>query len=177
MNLEEQFAVNLEHAKLELAESEAVYAEAVARADTIQGRIEAAVVRQSEITLKRLDGTASEAETAELAALDHDLAALEEMHAEALAGAGRVKPDAARNKVAAAADQWERHTAQRSTSALLGRAKELEARLVDCLAELAQRASAAGHGTFREVWEPSAGLQTLMQHTRFETIAGLRRAA
>jgi hypothetical protein len=177
MNLEALIAANLERAKLELAESEALHAAAVAKVAALQGRIEAAVIRQSEITLKRLDGAVTEAENVELAALDHDLEALESMHSEAVVAADRLKPDSARNRVAAASDAWERHQAQQTTSALLERAKELEARLVDCLAELAQRASVAGHGHFREVWEPSAGLQTLMLHTRFETIAGLRRAA
>lgn len=175
--IDQTIAQNLERARLELTEAEKAHTDAVARVNAIEGRIEAIVVRQAEITAKRLDGTATEAETSELAALDHDLDALAVIQAKAESDAAGLVPDAARNRLANAEAAWRAHEAEVCVSALLARARQIEANLTGCLGELADAARIAGHAHFREVWTPSPELETAMGHSRLETVASIRRAA
>lgn len=177
MTIDQSVAQNLERARLELSEAEKAHADATARVDAIQARIEAIVVRQAEITAKRLDGSATEQETAELVALDHDEAALGQILQKAEADAEALSPDAARNKVETAEAAWRKHEADARVGALLERARQIEVNLTACLAELAHAASLAGHAHFREVWSPSPELEIAFGHSRLETVMSIRRAA
>lgn len=175
--IDQTIAANLERARLELAEAEKTHADAIARVDAIQARIETIVVRQAEITAKRLDGTATAEETAELVALDHDEIALGQILQKAQTDAEGLVPDAARNKLASAEAAWRTHEGEVRVSALLARARVIEANLTACLGELADAARIAGHAHFREVWAPSPELETCFMHSRLETVSAIRRAA
>lgn len=175
--LKETLAQNAERAALELAEAEKTHKDAVDRAESIKARIEAVRSRKGEITGKRLDGSSTDVETAELAALILDEEALAIILAKAQSDAAALTPDAARNRLATAEAEWEKHTAEVRLDAVRERAKQLEAVLVDALAELAFQAKAAGAAHFREVWTPSPELETVMGHSRLETVSSIRRAS
>lgn len=179
MNPSNQIAQSVEAARLELVSAEKAHSAAQERVTAIEKRIADAQHRQQEITARRLAGEATEADTAELNALGYDLEALAVISQKAGsdADATRSTLETARNRLTQAQAVWDRHRAEVKIDALRGRAAHLEGLLVDCLAELATTAQGAGVGHFREVWQPSPGLETVVSHSRLETIRSLRRAA
>ena len=176
-DLTEILAHNLEAARLALREAETAHDQATARAEALANRLAEARAKREAITERRLNGAATTEDAHEFGALGADMEALALMVTKSQAETDATQPDAARAALANAEAAWHRHQKQETIRALFDRAKQIEARLVECLGELAILSIESGGQNFRDVWAPSEDLQTIMRHSRPETIAGLRRAA
>lgn len=173
----EVFAHHLESARQALQEAEAVHAQATANAEALRARLDATQAKRQAITQSRLSGQAKPEDAAEFAALGADADALSVMLEKAESEAEALAPDQARAALANAEAAWQRHQANEVVAAVRERAQVLEARLIQALGDLAKLAIDGGHQNFRDVWSPSEDLQTIMRHSRPETIASVRRAA
>lgn len=176
MNLSETLAQSLENARLALVQAQKSHDDALARVETLQGRIEAVVVRSAEITARRLSGESTAEEAIELHALDHDQAALEEVLTEAESAVKSLQAplDEARNRLAAVEAEWSRHESETLLAGLREKAMALENLLTDCLAEMATRALAAGHGVMPSVWTPSDRLKDFVTRSDLVALSGRR---
>lgn len=176
MNLSETLAQSLENARLGLVQAQKTHDDALARVETLQGRIEAVVVRSAEITARRLSGESTDEEAIELHALDRDQAALEEVLTEAQAAATALAAplDEARNRLATIESEWARHESETLLAGLREKAVTLETMLVACLQEMARRALAAGHGVMPSVWTPSDRLKDFVNRSDLAVLAGRR---
>ena len=170
--LSQNVAQSLETARLDLAEAEAAHAEALSRVEVIKSRIKDAEKLRDIIRQRRLSGEVSDGETAELAALRDDLEALTGLLKTAESEAAGLAPDG--TKLAAAESQWRKHQQGIVVAELQNRATQLETLFTGCLAELASQAQAAGYQNFRDIWQPTQGLQIVMLHSRIQSIAALR---
>lgn len=134
---------------------------------TISQRIAECEQAQAVITEKRLSGAATEADTAEFAALNGDLASLRASLAEAetAAAARRAELDHVDFLVSDARGAWQRSLASERVRILRTRALELEMLLVQCLRELGTEAEAAGSRFVRE-WVPGADLRSAVIYGR-----------
>lgn len=133
----------------------------------IQQRIAETEEAQRRITEKRLSGAASEADTAEFAALSGDLASLRESlaEAEASAAARRTELQHAEFLLSDARATWQKSLASERLRVLRTRALELEMLLVQCLRELGTEARSAG-STFVREWVPGADLRSAVIYGR-----------
>lgn len=176
MNLSETLAQSLENARLALVQAQKSHDDALARVETLQGRIEAVVVRSAEITARRLEGVATDQETAELVGLDHDEAALQELLSEAESAVKSLQAplDEARNRLATIESEWARHESETLLAGLREKAVALENLLTDCLVEMATRALAAGHGVMPSIWVPSDRLKDFVTRSDLAVLAGRR---
>lgn len=176
-SLTEVLAHGLESARATLQEAETTHADALSRVEAIQARLTATQGQRETITQARLNGKAKPEDAAEFAALGADMDALAQMLTKARAEAESASPDLARAALANAEAAWQRHQHEETIRAVHERVTALEHRFTACLSELAQLVVAAGGASLRDHWTPSAELETIMRHSRPETIAGLRRAA
>ena len=176
MNISEQIAANLAAAKLDMEQAEEIYAEALGRAQAVRDRIAAFEARRAEITAHRLAGEAVEAETAEFAALAGDIEALQGLLTESEAAAASLEPIEARNMLAAAESEWQRHLSQNSIQALREQTCKLEALFCKNLSALAHEAQQAGYQNLNQVWTPSDGLKNAVTRTNLDVFT-FKRAA
>jgi chromosome segregation ATPase len=176
-DLTEILAHNLEAARLALREAETAHTEATARAEALANRLAETRAKREAITERRLNGAATTEDAHEFGALTADIDALAVMLTKAQTEADATQPDTARAALANAEHAWQQHQKLETIRAVTDRAKAIERRLVEILGELATLSIESGGQNFRDVWSPSEDLETIMRHSRPETIAGLRRAA
>lgn len=116
------------------------------------------------LSAKRLDGTATAEDAAELAAMDSDMALLSEMLAEARSECRALEPVEELARLETARFNWKRHTDMERLSALSARAKELDALMVSLIYELREAGKAVGRAHLSECWRPSAELEHTIRY-------------
>lgn len=129
---------------------------AVDNAQAIRNRIEAAQVRQAEITALRLAGNTTD--SSEYAALGGDIAALKEMLQSAVQAIEAADPREAQNKLRAAEAEHLREQNELAFDALAERAGKLELALLACLTDLYAIGSKIKGPSLVMSWRPSVKL-------------------
>ena len=125
-------------------------------AQAIRNRIEAAQVRQAEITALRLAGNTTD--SSEYAALGGDIAALQIMLQTATQAIEAADPREAQNKLRAAEAEHVREQDEIAFSALSDRAAKIEEALLNCLGDLYKIGSRIKGPSLVMSWRPSVKL-------------------
>ena len=157
-------AENLAEARRNFAEADSAYQALKAKARSIEDRIAVARAKQAEITNKRVNGTATDADTAEFAALGADLELLKEMLTEAQAAASAKAPDHERNLLSQAETLHQREQDAVNYEALLQSCQKLDQALCDCIAQTAAFGKRLGHASLSQSWRPSDTLHRAISY-------------
>lgn len=131
---------------------------AVNKEQSIRGRIAESQARQSEITAKRLDDTATADETAEFAALAGDVEALHAMLTAAEQSIIAADPREAQNALRAAENAHQREQDEAALAALNEQAVRLEDALLSCVSEMHDIGRKLGRVSLVMSWRPTQRL-------------------
>jgi hypothetical protein len=112
-----------------------------------------------EITRKRLEGNATDADVSELNTLDYDKKALQEALAGASQTAALLDPSGLRDQHSNVVADWGKHVSEAQLKALASVVQSREKELVDALTKLIDYASVSGIQNMTDVWRPSEQLQ------------------
>ncbi|MDP2786190.1 MAG: hypothetical protein Q8O38_16600 [Sulfurimicrobium sp.] len=139
-------------------EATAAHQAAVDKEQAVRGRIAESQKRQAEITGKRLDGTATEADTAEFAALAGDVAALQAMLIAAEQSTVAADPREAQDALRAAENMHQREQDELAFNLLTEQAAKLEDALLRCVTDLHGIGRKLGRVSLVMSWRPTQRL-------------------
>ena len=131
---------------------------AVAKAQSIRDRIAASQARQAEITLLRLAGSVSEADTAEYAALGGDIGGLRAMLIAAEQAVVETHPEQAQTRLRAVEAEHIREQNELAFDLLAAQALKLEEALLACVTDLYGIGSKIKGPSLVMSWRPSIKL-------------------
>lgn len=151
-------AKRLAEARRLAADATAAHEAARSKAQSIRNRIAEAKARQTEITALRLAGTASEADTAEFAALGGDICGLQAMRIAADQAVVASHPEPANNRVRAAEAEHARAQNEIAFDLLAAQAEKLELALLGCLGDLYAIGSKIKGPSLCMSWRPTVKL-------------------
>ncbi len=132
---------------------------AVGEAQKVRARIEAAQVRQREITARRVAGESTPEEAGEYAMLHADIEALQPLLAEAEARAAELQPTREEAALQAAQAAVKREAEQATFNALSARLQSLERAFLECLSATHAAGKRIGHVSLGKTWQPSRMLK------------------
>jgi beta-phosphoglucomutase-like phosphatase (HAD superfamily) len=160
-------------AGLALAEAAAVHERDTEEAARLHGRIEQCAARQAEITARRLTGKSTAEETAEYAALNGDIAVLNDLHREAQARAMASNPQHEAAALANAQFALEEHKEQAAFENVVEHARAAERVYVQCLHAVWMAALERGNlRTFGDAFQIDSSIMNLC---RLNSWGGLSR--
>ena len=151
--------IELARVTRELEEAGKHHRAAIAEAQKVRARIEAAQVRQREITARRVAGESSDEERAEFILLQRDIEALEPLMKEAEARAAELQPTREEAALQAARAAVKREAEQATFDALSARLQALEEAFCRCLAQTHEAGRKIGHVSLAASWRPSKMLR------------------
>lgn len=157
-------AENLAEARRNFAQADSAYQALKAKARSIEDRIAVARAKQAEITNKRVNGTATDADTAEFGALAADLELLGEMLAEAQNAAATKSPDNERSLLSQAETMHQRAADQQKFEALQQASQKLDAALCDAIRQTHEFGKRIGHASLSQSWRPSDALHRAISY-------------
>lgn len=155
-----EFVAQAEH---ELKQASTKHAAALDKVRSIRDRIEWSQARQAAITANRLNGSVTDQEAAEFAALDGDLTSLKAMLAEAEAAANALEPVTARNTLSMAQAQHAREQVEAEYQAVFAKATELDQALCRAIQKAHALGRQLGHSALSQSWRPSQPLDYAMR--------------
>lgn len=161
--IDQNIANRLAVSRQALDEAEAAHTQAVQAADRLSERLHDTRARQAAITRARLEGECTQAESAEFVVLAADAEALETMLAEARTKAAAFDTNQARQELANAELLWAQHQKHAQFEALKSRTLEIEATLVECIAELVTAGRGLGHQLLGQNWRMSPDLDRIVR--------------
>lgn len=161
MNASKPTTAHLELARVTREHEEATkrHRAALADAQQVRARIEAAQARQREITARRVAGESSDEERAEFIMLQHDIEGLEPLLKEAEARAAELLPTREEAALTAAHAAVKREAEQAAFDALSARLQALEEAFCKCLAQTHEAGRKLGHVSLAASWRPSKMLR------------------
>lgn len=151
--------IELARVTRELEEAGKHHRAAIAEAQKVRARIEAAQVRQREITARRVAGESSDEERAEFIMLQRDIEALEPLAKEAEVRAAELQPTREEAALQAAQAAVKREAEQATFDALSARLQSLERAFLECLSATHAAGKRIGHVSLGKTWQPSRMLK------------------
>ena len=151
--------IELARATRELEQAGKHHRAAIAEAQKVRARIEAAQVRQREITARRVAGESTPEESGEYAMLHADIEALQPLLAEAEARAAELQPTRAEAALRDAQAAVRREHDQAAFHALSDRLQSLERAFLECLSATHAAGKRIGHVSLGKTWQPSRMLK------------------
>lgn len=151
-------AARLGELQVQLAATESALEAAANKVLDIQRKQADIKAQQREISARRIAGTSTDQDAAELEALTTDAALLTEMLTSAVGDQKRADPHDLRAAVSQAEHDWNHHLHGERLAALAGKAKEVDALLLRLIADIRQAGAAVGKHQLAECWTPSRAL-------------------
>lgn len=158
-------AENLAEARRNFAQADSTYQVLKAKARSIEDRIAVARAKQVEITNKRVNGTATDADTAEFGALAADIDLLDSMLSEAQAAASTKSPEHERNLLSQAETMHQRAADKQKFEALQQTSQRLDAALCDAIRQTHEFGKRLGHVSLTQSWRPSDTLHRAISYS------------